>query len=185
MKAKNHHTVETYTGRLFDIKRPDASEVCIKDIAHALANICRYTGHCRRFYSVAEHCVLGARLVPRKYRLAFLLHDAVEAYIGDTSRPFKTLLPEYRQYERAIQKVIYRALYGRLMTERERRAVRTADNQMLLKEAKLLMSSRGREWKERWTGNIRVAGVRLQMMAPRKAKKAYLDCFKKYSARAV
>ena len=53
----------TYTGTEFYPTAPLAQELQIEDIAHALSNICRFGGHCSRFYSVAEHSVRVARLV--------------------------------------------------------------------------------------------------------------------------
>lgn len=58
----------------------------IETIAHALAYINRYTGHVGQ-YSVAQHCVLIAMQLPQELKLAGLLHDAPEAYIGDVSAP--------------------------------------------------------------------------------------------------
>ena len=72
------------------------------DIAHALSNTCRWTGHTSRFYSVAEHSV---RVAERARELLAevghglhtqllgalwgLLHDAPEAYLVDMPRPLK------------------------------------------------------------------------------------------------
>lgn len=47
--------IETYTGRKFYLLHPRPEDVDITDIAHALSNQCRYTGHTRMFYSIAEH----------------------------------------------------------------------------------------------------------------------------------
>jgi hypothetical protein len=43
---------------------PNAADVYLFDIAHALSNLCRYGGHAQRFYSVAEHSVLLSYAVP-------------------------------------------------------------------------------------------------------------------------
>lgn len=59
--------IETFTGRQFFPLEPDFEQVDIRDIAHALSMKCRYTGHVREFYSVAQHSVLmewNAKLAP-------------------------------------------------------------------------------------------------------------------------
>lgn len=86
--------IKTFTGKRFDLVDPDPATVDIVDIAHALSMLCRFTGHCREFYSVAQHSVLvcnrvDSAHVPAKVALAALLHDAAEAYTGDLSRPTK------------------------------------------------------------------------------------------------
>jgi uncharacterized protein len=93
-------------GGYFDFKAPELHKFEIDVIAHALSNICRYTGHSRKFYSVAEHSVIVSRLVPAKYALEGLLHDASEAYTGDVSSPLKALLPGYRKIEDRVQEAI-------------------------------------------------------------------------------
>ena len=72
MKAE----IVTYTGKLFDIFDPKPELVCIEDIAHSLANQCRYTGHTKVFYSVAQHSVLmatSAELKGEKFILLLLI----------------------------------------------------------------------------------------------------------------
>ena len=81
--------MQTFTGRLFDPFNPDPALIDLRDIAHALGNICRFGGHSRRYYSVAEHSILVASLVPEPLRLPALLHDAAEAYLGDIITPIK------------------------------------------------------------------------------------------------
>lgn len=86
---------QTYTGKLVDVAHPDPAAVNILDIAQALSMTCRYGGHCRDFYSVAEHSLLvhliGVTGNP-KNNLALLLHDAAEAYVGDLVTPLKRVL---------------------------------------------------------------------------------------------
>ncbi len=68
--------------------------------------ICRFGGHCREFYSVAQHSVRVAMAVPIEVRLQALLHDASEAYLGDVVRPLKRLMPNYRGLEAKVLSVI-------------------------------------------------------------------------------
>lgn len=98
--------VQTYDGVKFDFNNLTEEQITITDIAHSLSMICRFNGHCSKFYSVAEHCVLGSfaeELKTYEQKLCFLLHDASEAYIGDVTAPLKPLLPEYEKIEKELQ----------------------------------------------------------------------------------
>jgi hypothetical protein len=103
--------ITTYTGIHFDFLNPTVSMLRIEDIAHALARLCRFNGHCKSFYSVAEHSVHVAYTLSRKgapnddIRLG-LMHDAAEAYVGDVPTPLKRLLPAYANIEKRVQEVI-------------------------------------------------------------------------------
>lgn len=87
--------VVTYTGAVLKPLDPDVDAIHIEDIAHALSNLCRFTGHTASFYSVAQHSVIASKIVPnrphdaRRIALTALLHDASEAYLSDFSRPVK------------------------------------------------------------------------------------------------
>lgn len=96
----------TYLGKSFDLAAPDADLIDPRDIAHALAHICRFGGHTRKFYTVAQHSCIVADLVPEEHKLAALLHDATEAYCGDMVRPLKLAMPTYQDIERGIWKAI-------------------------------------------------------------------------------
>lgn len=82
----------TYTGRAFDLAAPRADLISTVDIAHSLSMICRFGGHPRRHYSVAQHSLLVAGIVPPEHQLIALLHDATEAYVGDMVRPIKLMM---------------------------------------------------------------------------------------------
>ena len=106
--------IQTYTGKRFWplTLEMGQNEVDIRDIAHALSLKCRFGGHCRQFYSVAEHSVLTAELMRQRRgndltltRWA-LLHDASEAYVVDIPRPAKRQLGEYIKIEDAIQRAV-------------------------------------------------------------------------------
>jgi hypothetical protein len=87
----------TYTGKYVNPLRPLAKDICIEDIAHSLSQICRFGGHCRFSYSVAQHSLLVCDLVGKRIinerrkeiQLWGLLHDAAEAYYGDIISPIK------------------------------------------------------------------------------------------------
>lgn len=92
--------------------------IVVEDIAHALSMECRYSGHCERFYSVAEHSVRVAEILrqrgaPRPLIFAGLLHDASEAYLKDIPRPLKVRseFAGYRAAEERLQARIY-ATFG-------------------------------------------------------------------------
>jgi hypothetical protein len=93
------HYIRTYTGRQYWPMDPRAEDICIEDVAHALSNLCRFTGHTAKFYSVAEHSVYVSFLVHESLAFAGLLHDAHEAYINDIAKPLKLCLPEYGAVE--------------------------------------------------------------------------------------
>ena len=101
----------TVSGRRFWPLDPRPADVYLPDIAHALAHTCRYGGHARKFYSVAEHSVLLANLFIVRGDPALatwaLLHDAAEAYFGDVIRPVKREIPQYAPIEDAIARAIW------------------------------------------------------------------------------
>jgi len=96
----------TFTGKRFDPMSPTLDDINIEDIAHALSMMCRFGGHCLRYYSVAEHSILMAQKATKKNKLWALLHDASEAYIVDVPRPLKSHLGGYKECEKNIMAVI-------------------------------------------------------------------------------
>lgn len=103
--AKGYNMVTASGKKVFPLHMT-ADDICIDDIAHSLSNICRFNGHTKRFYSVAEHSHLVASLCPPELFLCGLLHDAAEAYIGDHIRPIKALMPNIENIENDIWAVI-------------------------------------------------------------------------------
>lgn len=101
--------MQTFTGRQFWPLDPRPEDVDILDIAHALSHLCRFAGHVRQFYSVADHCVRVSRCAPfgdRMVALGALLHDATEAYVVDVPRPLKRFLPGYKEIEAGVARAI-------------------------------------------------------------------------------
>lgn len=89
--------MQTRWGRAFYPLDPRPEDINIADIAASLSKLCRYTGHTKTFYSVAQHCVLVSTLVPLEHAHWGLLHDASEAYTGDMSRPMKLALRSFNE----------------------------------------------------------------------------------------
>lgn len=130
------------SGRNFDLIHPERSEFDIHDIAHGLSNICRFNGHTKSFYSVAQHSVIVASLC-HSAPMAGLLHDAAEAFLGDISTPLKQLLPAYKELEKNIMAVIYKK-FG--LTYPEPVEVKQADLIALATENRDLMPDHDAEW---------------------------------------
>jgi hypothetical protein len=87
--------IQTFTGRRFDVFNPNPDHIHLLDIAVALGNTCRFSGHTPYHYSVGQHSLLMSRVVPACFALEALMHDAAEAYMGDVPRPIKLGLQDY------------------------------------------------------------------------------------------
>lgn len=110
VKTENLHAgdcIRTHSGQYVNVFDPDPDTILIEDIAHALANQCRFGGHLPRFYSVALHSVYCSHQVHEKeLRLAALMHDASEAYLLDIPSPIKRKLYDYTHIEHGLMYVI-------------------------------------------------------------------------------
>lgn len=140
--ARIGNWMSTHLGGRFYPMDPRPDEIHIEDIAHSLSMLNRFNGHASRPYSVAEHSVRVARLVPPPQRLAALLHDASEAYLADVPRPVKPYLPGYKEAEHAVERAIAERFGLDYPWHPE---IKRADNIMLATEARELMGDTA-EW---------------------------------------
>lgn len=118
----------------------------IEDIAHSLSLQCRFNGHCREFYSVAEHCVRLSYIVPHGDALWGLMHDASEAYLMDLARPIKrysAMGQLYKEIEVGLMASICEA-FG--LPEGEPESVTLADRVMLVTEKRDLLGPEPQPW---------------------------------------
>lgn len=110
MKQENLYItdcIRTFTGEYVNVFDPDPETIKIEDISHSLSMQCRFGGHLRSFYSVAQHCLNCSYIISREYlQLGALLHDASEAYLLDIPRPIKQRLPDYKKIEDNLMVVI-------------------------------------------------------------------------------
>ncbi|HEY1855367.1 MAG TPA: hypothetical protein VGG40_12350 [Solirubrobacterales bacterium] len=106
--------IQTVSGRWVDPLAPDPESIAIEDIAQALANQCRFGGHSRAFYSVAQHSTIVSDVCEQRgaspaEALAALMHDAGEAYLVDLPHPLKhrsELGPPYKKAEELLEEAI-------------------------------------------------------------------------------
>ena len=169
--------IQVFKGGIFHVFDPRPDEIDIEDIAHALALVCRWNGHCRSHLSVAQHCVLVSRLCPAAHRLWGLLHDGAEAYLGDLPDPIKRVVPAFREAEDRILRVIAEkfGLCWPMPPE-----VRQADKEILLAEK--------RDWvtpcRVPWTASgFTAAEERITPWTPERAERVFLTEFRLLTTR--
>ena len=126
-------------GTMFDLLNPDDSDYGIEEVAHALSNIARFNGHTRKFYSVAQHCVLMSQWIDQLYAREALLHDMQEAFVGDVATPLKLLIEGYWKIEHVIQNSMCDK-FGVFVNDVRSKTVKQADLRMLMTEKRDLMS---------------------------------------------
>jgi len=127
------------SGKWFNVFKPNPDDIELKDIAHALANQCRFTGHVKEFYSVAEHSVLVSQYCLSSDAKWGLLHDASEAYLSDIARPIKKH-PDFGPFYLEAEQRVMNAICEKFEMELEMPAsVKEADDMLLRMEARDLM----------------------------------------------
>lgn len=147
-RARKGDWMQTFSGRKYWPADPRADDVDIIDIAEAISKQSRYGGHCLRFYSVAEHCVLMAwHLRDQGYDDATcfqaLMHDASEAYLVDVPRPIKGRLGGYAEIEN-LNMLAIAERYGFAWPVSN--IVKDADNRILLDERDQNMAAPAGDW---------------------------------------
>lgn len=163
--------IQTYTGIKFHPLNPEFQKICIEDIAHSLSMQCRFNGHTRAFYSVAEHCCHVSDQLPDKLKLAGLLHDASEAYLCDLPKPLKDLsqLSQYRVIERELEFMI-EAKFRVIIDNPE---IKMADSTMLCTEARQLLNPVHPDWPLPYESYP----IELKCWNPAEAKAEYIKRF--------
>jgi hypothetical protein len=159
------------SGAWFDFAAPHSSPFKIEDIAHGLANICRYSGQCNRFYSVAEHSLLVSETAVG-FELEALMHDAAEAFLGDITRPLKQMLPDYKRIESEVERAIFSRFGIQIPLPRE---VKQADLRVLAAEQRQIMPAGTDGWLR--GQDIVPASVVVRHLPPEEAKRAWLERF--------
>lgn len=164
--------IQTYTGAQHFLMQPEDQEYHILDIAHSLSNLCRFGGHCGDFYSVAQHSVIVAEILPDKHKLCGLLHDAPEAFTGDIMSPLKLLMEDQGAW-----KVIERHTEIAIATKYDLpwpipEIVKQADERALATEARDIMDN-----VTRWGLVATPLSEKIKPMSPEAAENVFLELY--------
>ncbi len=177
--------IQTYTGVQFWPLAPKVEDVRLEDIAHALSNMCRFNGHCREFYSVAQHSVHVAEIVASHGLLRHasittkdiairtaLMHDAAEAYLPDVTRPIKSSLSNFHDIETRLLRVIF-VKFAIPSVYAVTGAVKHCDNVLLATEMRDLLGDPPAEYEDLPEPSSRI----ITGMLPNKAKEFWLEAW--------
>ncbi len=158
--------IELVNGTRFYFQAPADYMVRVEEVAHSLSQLCRYNGHTRRFYSVAEHAILMADYVERgggspRECLTALHHDDAEYIIGDLARPVKAKTPQFKAHENVLDETIARRFgtihpFPAWLKELDRRILRD--------EREAVMNPSQNDW---GTGGLEPLGVRFYSLRGR------------------
>lgn len=162
----------TYLGNRFYPLEGRIDQVHLEDIAHGLAYQCRFNGQTSEFYSIAQHSLMVADIISAEHpelRLAALLHDASEAYLGDVVKPLKALLPDYKDIERRVEEIIAKA-YG--ISDIFNPLIKRADMIALATEKRDLMPHSAEDWS--YLKGYEPLRDAITAWSPEQAKRAFL-----------
>jgi hypothetical protein len=164
--------IQTFSGYRFNPTNPNVNAIVIQDIAHALSMQCRFSGHIKKFYSVAQHSVLVSYLCDRSDALWGLLHDGSEAYLVDVPRPLKRSgkFEGYLSFEKKVQAAICQR-FG--LEGEEPESVKLADKLLLVTEARDLMPSLRPDWIQ----EMEPLPVQIIALSPEESKQLFLKRF--------
>jgi uncharacterized protein len=176
--------IYTFTGRKVNPLEAQPEDIDIRDVAHSLAMQCRFNGHTRQFYSVAEHSWHVSRMCDAadgQTALWGLLHDASEAYLQDIQRPLKQLdwfRQTYRPFEDRLMATICRR-FG--LPEEQPEAVTVADRRMAVTEGRDLMNATAR-----WIPGVEPYYWKMaETLTPEDAESVFLRRFERLTTQAV
>jgi uncharacterized protein len=177
MAAKDNF-IALLSGAKMNYHYPERSDVTIEDMASALSNNCRFSGHLPRFYSIAQHLVNTSRIVPAEVAFTALMHDTAEAFTNDLPTPLKWEFPVFKELEGKIESAMSKRFGFEFPYPKE---VKEADTIMLILE-KFYVKEDFTIWPnyEEWTQEM-VEPYRqlvdLDSWQPRRAKREFLERF--------
>ncbi len=182
-----HHkrrSICTYTGQEFFPFLPEHESVLLEDIAHALSQKVRFTGHCSFLYTVGQHSLLmsmwaGKLGLSKDIQKQCLLHDAAEAYLPDIASPLKSSIFIKVNDESdlvpfsAVEEVLLWTIFGRFqMNESLAPQVHELDMEIFHAEREALMPSDCGWWTQE---KVRDDAPKIMEVSPGDVKGAFLE----------
>jgi hypothetical protein len=162
--------VRTVSGVEVDLLAPKPEDIRIEDIAHHLSKLDRYNGASPEFhYSVAQHCLHVADVLPPELKLCGLLHDATEAFCGDVVSPLKALIPAYKEIEVGIDSAVCEK-FG--LDCSDRKTIKLADKAVMAAEMIQLFG-----WLDMAQRTSTPASIKVRPMHWTEAKERFLAMF--------
>jgi len=176
-------SIQTVSGRWIDPLAPDPASIDIDDIAQALANQCRFGGHSRAFYSVAQHSTIVSDVCAERgagaaEALAALMHDAGEAYLVDLPHPLKhrsDLGPPYREAEKLLEAAI-RERFDLVPQPAEMKPI----DRSLLAAERRIFAAMNDPWPE--LEGFDPLEIEIEPWDPARAKREFLERFERLDA---
>lgn len=176
---------QTVSGQIIDLDAPSTWVINIEDIAHALSNICRWGGHTRTFYSVAQHSVLVASCMPTPLlSMCGLLHDAAEAYVGDVISPLKDWARR-DGFGAGLERRFHDAIASKFALDlgfQERANVKHADRVVLATELRDLCRPTNRAWEAMLPEPLPMV---IEPWSPGEARTEFMRAFETIHARLL
>lgn len=147
--------MQTATGRLVDLYKIQATDICLDDIADALSRVVRFGGHSLGT-TVLHHVRLVGYMLELTgatpyQQLLGLLHDSEEAYIGDMPSPLKKH-PDMQGYVKlgnSIRNVVYQSFGIPLPKKADQKVIDAADAAALYFEAEAYMPRVNTDWQDK------------------------------------
>jgi hypothetical protein len=173
--------IRLFSGAMFDYNNPAACDVAIEDIAHAASQICRFAGHTKHFYSVAQHAVNASMIVAPGFEFDALMHDTAESFTNDIPTPLKVAVPMFKELELRIEAAMAAKFNFAFPLPAE---VKLVDTQMLGFEKAALLPQDTSQW-EMLQGvplpdHLRQR-IDLRSWAPEQAKRNFLARYEELS----
>lgn len=177
--------IQLTSGVHFDYLNPGKTYIPIEDIGHSLGNICRFAGHCKYYFSVAQHAYNCSYAVEPEFAFAALMHDTGEAFTNDLPSPLKRIFPQFKELEKNIETAIAK-MHGFQYPLPD--AVHKVDRDMLLLEKEhLFPGTEDWEWLENlditYLHNlVAVGAVNMGLMSPARATELFLQRYEELKA---